>query len=311
MLALEKSLEIINESFDLELARINRDYNYMTQMAEITGMDPAYMMESGGQNPSAPGKNVIQRIIDAVVKFIQDVTASIKAAFAKDRMEDVEQYLSSQTGQVQLSYDMEGIEAAVDKQILQGRKIVQKISSATGISDATIAKFSDECADVVNKYGGAVIQLGAISAIRKKCADVFLNGTDRKVQNLFHGEEGEKFTYQSRKAAEDWERDRPKREKEAARKEKMDKKMAKKQEKQAKRDEARAEQLKRMNDAIDSGQIKNKKDLRDYKREQQKKNVADAIAGMVSSAENAKKKVFSEITNIMHGQRSKMNKGGQ
>ena len=90
MLALEKSLEIINESFDLELARINRDYNYMTQMAEITGMDPAYMMESGGQNPSAPGKNVIQRIIDAVVKFIQDVTASIKAAFAKDRMADVE-----------------------------------------------------------------------------------------------------------------------------------------------------------------------------------------------------------------------------
>ena len=82
MLALEKSLEIINESFDLELARINRDYNYMTQMAEITGMDPAYMMESGEeQNPSAPSKNAIQRIIDAVVKFIRDASASIKAAF--------------------------------------------------------------------------------------------------------------------------------------------------------------------------------------------------------------------------------------
>lgn len=310
MLALEKSLEIINESFDLELARINRDYNYMTQMAEITGMDPAYMMESGEeQNPSAPSKNAIQRIIDAVVKFIRDASASIKAAFARDRMEDVEQYLNSQTGQVQLSYDMEGIEAAVDKQILQGRSIVQKISSATGISDATVAKFADECADVVNKYGSAVVQLGAISAIRKKCADVFLNKTDRRVQNLFHGqEEGYTYTYQYRKKREEVEKKIPKTEKKV-------KKDINKTIKNARKAGKSDKDIER-----DLGDIHNAEDYMNYradmsraKRQAQQKKVAESIANMVKNAQKAKNTVFSETSKIMNNARAMMNKkkGGQ
>lgn len=304
MLALEKSLEIINESFDLELARINRDYNYMTRMAEINGMEVTCMFESG----EGSDKNILQRMVDAIVKFIQDVTQSIQSAFAKDRMDDVDTFLNSQTGQMQLSYDYAAIEDVVDKKMLEGRKLVQKISSATGVSDATIAKFADSCSDAALRFGPTLIEIGAVNAVRKRVVNSKLfSNIDKAFQFLCHADpnvpldaqDTEKYTYAARKYKED----EPKRE--AEMKKQMDHMMKVQQKKFA----ADEKKKKKMDASMNKAAAKKASSIiNGGKQEQQKKKVIDALGTLCTKAQKARQTVFQETSAFMHNAKAKMSR---
>lgn len=181
MTTFEHEIEIIEGTLDLEMARINRDYKYGLGMAVATESVCEYCMTE-----SADGKGFFSRMIDAIVSFIQKINESVANLFSKNEHVDLDSFLQSQTGQVQLSYDMEAIDREVNKKVLEGRKIIQAISSATGISDAKVAKFADGCANVVKDHGVFIASVAGIGLLRAKVGKDCLKDLDKKVSDLRH-----------------------------------------------------------------------------------------------------------------------------
>ena len=81
---------------------------------------------------------------------------------------------------------MEAIDREVNKKVLEGRKIIQAISSATGISDAKVAKFADGCANVVKDHGVFIASVAGIGLLRAKVGKDCLKDLDKKVSDLRH-----------------------------------------------------------------------------------------------------------------------------
>ena len=181
MTTFEHEIEIIEGTLDLEMARINRDYKYGLGMAVATESVCEYCMTE-----AADGKGFFSRMIDAIVSFIQKINESVANLFSKNEHVDLDSFLQSQTGQVQLSYDMEAIDREVNKKVLEGRKIIQAISSATGISDAKVAKFADGCANVVKEHGVFIASAAGIGLLRAKVGKECLKDLDKKVSDLRH-----------------------------------------------------------------------------------------------------------------------------
>ena len=181
MTTFEHEIEIIEGTLDLEMARINRDYKYGLGMAVATESVCEYCMTE-----AADGKGFFSRMIDAIVSFIQKINESVANLFSKNEHVDLDSFLQSQTGQVQLSYDMEAIDREVNKKVLEGRKIIQAISSATGISDAKVAKFADGCANVVKDHGVFIASVAGIGLLRAKVGKDCLKDLDKKVSDLRH-----------------------------------------------------------------------------------------------------------------------------
>ena len=181
MTTFEHEIEIIEGTLDLEMARINRDYKYGLGMAVATESVCEYCMTE-----AADGKGFFSRMIDAIVSFIQKINESVANLFSKNEHVDLDSFLQSQTGQVQLSYDMEAIDREVNKKVLEGRKLIQAISSATGISDAKVAKFADGCANVVKDHGMFIVSAAGIGLLRAKIGKDCLKDLDKKVSDLRH-----------------------------------------------------------------------------------------------------------------------------
>ena len=181
MTTFEHEIEIIEGTLDLEMARINRDYKYGLGMAVATESVCEYCMTE-----AADGKGFFSRMIDAIVSFIQKINESVANLFSKNEHVDLDSFLQSQTGQVQLSYDMEAIDREVNKKVLEGRKIIQAISSATGVSDAKVAKFADGCANVVKDHGVFIASVAGIGLLRAKVGKDCLKDLDKKVSDLRH-----------------------------------------------------------------------------------------------------------------------------
>lgn len=181
MTTFEHEIEIIEGTLDLEMARINRDYKYGLGMAVATESVCEYCMTE-----AADGKGFFSRMIDAIVSFIQKINESVANLFSKNEHVDLDSFLQSQTGQVQLSYDMEAIDRDVNKKVLEGRKIIQAISSATGISDAKVAKFADGCANVVKDHGMFIVSAAGIGLLRVKIGKDCLKDLDKKVSDFRH-----------------------------------------------------------------------------------------------------------------------------
>ena len=181
MTTFEHEIEIIEGTLDLEMARINRDYKYGLGMAVATESVCEYCMTE-----AADGKGFFSRMIDAIVSFIQKINESVANLFSKNEHVDLDSFLQSQTGQVQLSYDMEAIDREVNKKVLEGRKLIQAISSATGISDAKVAKFADGCANVVKDHGVFIASVAGIGLLRAKVGKDCLKDLDKKVSDLRH-----------------------------------------------------------------------------------------------------------------------------
>lgn len=277
MMTFEESLEVITESFDLELARANRDFNYAYGMVMVEGTMPtfSYSINEAGEEGNTEKKSggLLTRMIDAIVKFFQDLNNAISNAFKADTNVDVESYMNSMTGQVKLAYDMEAVQRHVDKQLLQGRKLIQAISSTTGVSDETVAKFCDSCTNIATEFGGPIVKMAAVSKIRDYVANSCLKKADQKVSAL--------------RGCETWDQKQARREA------------------QAQTDKAIKDYDKKMKRAQFMAKHQNI-----AKVDAQKQRVINAMAGMCKEAGNCKKKVFAQVNGIYNQAKAKVTKKG-
>ena len=273
MMTFEDELDIITESFELDLIRAERDFHYAYEMAlasDIPFQHYVQAMYEAGENEivdnghSGKKQSLFSRIIDSIVRFIQDLNTSISNIFRKEQENEdtsaVEAYFASQTGQVRLSYDMQAMEQAVNKKILEGRKVVQAISSTTGVPDDVVAQYCDSCVQLVDEYGGSLVRIAALDKIRKYVSEGCLKGMDAKVSKF--------------KECETWEQ--------------------------------KTARVERERKAVKVAA----KATKDMKRAAQLQKVATSVSNMVKKAGNAKRKVASEIRGQYKSARSKLSRKG-
>ena len=277
----EKSIAIIDRTYSLDMERINRDAMFEFGMAEVNGAIPQYMF-AYYEAPAAEGtaKNPFLRIIDAIKRFLSDLAASIATAFGKeDDYAAIDDYLRSQPGKVQLSYDLNEIENRVDSQLRQGRKLLQFIAKHGPLDDKTLLNFADKCASAVMD-NEAFLKAGVKLTVMEKTRNMAYGATFKKWEKeLDYTRELNRGAFFSQFSIDDGEvnptKDRQ------VRKFLKEEKRLKKQEKAAA--------------SVDT-----------KKAEQQRLAILNSMSNMVHKGGNAFAKVAGEVRGVYNNARQKM-----
>ena len=277
----EKSIAIIDRTYSLDMERINRDAMFEFGMAEVNGAIPQYMF-AYYEAPAAEGtaKNPFLRIIDAIKRFLSDLAASIATAFGKeDDYAAIDDYLRSQPGKVQLSYDLNEIENRVDSQLRQGRKLLQFIAKHGPLDDKTLLNFADKCASAVMD-NEAFLKAGVKLTVMEKTRNMAYGATFKKWEKeLDYTRELNRGAFFSQFSIDDGEvnptKDRQ------VRKFLKEEKRLKKQEKAAA--------------SVDT-----------KKAEQQRLAILNSMSNMVHKGGNAFAKVAGEVKGVYNNARQKM-----
>ena len=277
----EKSIAIIDRTYSLDMERINRDAMFEFGMAEVNGAIPQYMF-AYYEAPAAEGtaKNPFLRIIDAIKRFLSDLAASIATAFGKeDDYAAIDDYLRSQPGKVQLSYDLNEVENRVDAQLRQGRKLLQFIAKHGPLDDKTLLNFADKCASAVMD-NEAFLKAGVKLTVMEKTRNMAYGATFKKWEKeLDYTRELNRGAFFSQFSIDDGEvnptKDRQ------VRKFLKEEKRLKKQEKAAA--------------SVDT-----------KKAEQQRIAILNSMSNMVHKGGNAFAKVAGEVKGVYNNARQKM-----
>ena len=118
-------------------------------------------------------KNAILAILEKIDSVIRGFLDSFKV-FSKNHL-TAEKFMNSNTGQLQLAGDLFKIQKEIDREYLQLRPLVSKISNATGKDIEDVAKLADQITEHVQtygkKYGKAAVKIASAVAVNKLAND--------------------------------------------------------------------------------------------------------------------------------------------
>ena len=181
----ERDYTILEKSFDIEFDKIIN--NYTTESALLTLEEDETFLEAAGNKFS----DAVHKIIDTIVNFINSFIEMIENAFSNKKHITGDDFINSKTGQLAFNADAKKIQAQIDDEVLKGRKIIQAISSKTGIDDKTVAEFCDTAFDVGKSVGKFVLPITAAWGVKTFILKSMKNNKD-KIKQL--GEEVAKET---------------------------------------------------------------------------------------------------------------------
>lgn len=142
---LEKDIEISKRTFNISIAKILAQYTFESALC-----DTDYFTEATTQNDkkSSSFKSLIHTIIKNITDLFDNVIESLRKALQKKDHMTPNDYLSSKAANDRMIKDMKRIDAEIGAEMTKGCKLIQKISSATGVPDEEVHSFVAE----VNKY---------------------------------------------------------------------------------------------------------------------------------------------------------------
>lgn len=121
----EKDIKLITLTCDIACEKAMIDFN----MADISLQT---YMEDGDEPKKGNGKFVetIHRIFKAILTALQDFAAALGLhGTEKITLDD---FVSSDAGRVQISYDMEKVHKIINDELAEGNKLIKKLSHVTG-----------------------------------------------------------------------------------------------------------------------------------------------------------------------------------
>ena len=169
----ERDYTILEKSFDIEFDKIIN--NYTTESALLTLEEDGTFLEAAGNKFS----DAVHKIIDTIVNFINSFIEMIENAFSNKKHITGDDFINSKTGQLTFNADVKKIQEQIDDEVLKGRKIVQAISSKTGIDDKTVAEFCDTAFDVGKSVGKFVLPITAAWGVKTFILKSMKNNKDR------------------------------------------------------------------------------------------------------------------------------------
>ena len=156
----ERDYAILEKSFDIEFDKIMN--NYTAESALLTLEEDETFLEAAGNKFS----DAVHTIINTISNFINSFIEMVENAFSNKEHITGNDFANSKTGQLAFNADVKKIQAQIDEEVLKGRKVIQAISSATGIDDKTVADFCDNALDVGKNVGKFVLPVAAAWGVK-------------------------------------------------------------------------------------------------------------------------------------------------
>lgn len=140
-------------------------------------LDNIYFIESQLNNEKKDSifKRYISRLIEIIRSTIERFINKVKDFFKIQEHMTTDDYLNSNSGQIQLSKDIEKINKQIDEEIIKGSKLIQSISTHTHIDDTVVADFLNRTA--------SLLKVGKHTIIKNTVAKVVLNSSIKKCKN--------------------------------------------------------------------------------------------------------------------------------
>lgn len=157
----EKQIDILAREYDLSIHNANSTFALESAMLSSIMKDPIYEGVTGEEKTQTAGnkfKEFLKSIVNAVKNFVNGTIEMIQGLFSSKENIDLNTYLKSNTGQIQLDYDIKDIQRQVEDERRKGRKLIQRISSVTGVDDKEVESFVDNAADFANKHTKTIIK---------------------------------------------------------------------------------------------------------------------------------------------------------
>ena len=181
-------------AMELDIKQTNLMFDIASH--EILSMTDMFVescyMEDGStdeekQKASSDKKTIWQTIVEKIrgmIDKVRDIIAGFKASIGGKNAISAEDYINSETAQVELQYDIMAMQKEIDQEYLEARKIVNSISSVTNVPIEKVAAFCDKMDAKLHKNkdkfipaGKAIMKTAAIDGIRKS---VYQNISDSK-----------------------------------------------------------------------------------------------------------------------------------
>lgn len=147
----QRELDILYYKYEIESEKLNDELYFET----------FYFQESENDEKSNPsvkrssGKimSIITRICESVSRLITDIIEMFSNIFTKKKDLDIDTYIKSNTGSIELDTDLQQVQQQVNAEVRQGRKLIQAISKGTKINDETVEKYVDKATEGIHKHG--------------------------------------------------------------------------------------------------------------------------------------------------------------
>ena len=170
----ENTNEPLFLQYDIDIMRLDSKYAFESASGISCGIYITEAEEVADQSSSF--NEWVTKLIERVRKFISDAIDMVKDIFSDKKHLYIEDYLNSESGQIQFEYDIQKIQDNVDAELRKGRKLVQAISKGTKIDDRTVEAYVDNAGALIKKYAKpTIITSGAI---------VQINNTDGRLKKM-------------------------------------------------------------------------------------------------------------------------------
>ena len=163
----EQSFLLAETAFDIEIEKANKDYYVESGLVELSNTDIFIESENDGKKEENIFIKAIKKICTAIRNLITDVFSSIMSIFDNRPNLTAEEYLASEDAQVRLEKDTRKVEQIVDDEIRKGNKLLQKVSSVTGISDEVIDNWIRKGANALENLAPVVIPAAMAFGFKK------------------------------------------------------------------------------------------------------------------------------------------------
>lgn len=179
----ERNADILTRRCDLALSTANSTFMYesaiLTSMIDNPLMEAASETDDSDKSVGEKAKKIftdfVTSIVTAVKNFFSGIVESITELFSKQEEINLQNYLSSQTGTIEVNSDIMKIKREVEAERAKGRKLIDKICSATGADPVEVSKFVDAPANFIDKHHRtilkAVVAAGAFAVVKKSMSD--------------------------------------------------------------------------------------------------------------------------------------------
>ena len=201
--SIEKEYEILERTCDLMIHRALNTFYKETALEELSSslfleednfddfdfndeqpVQPQNNSQQNNQNTTGKKPGILQSIINTIQKFVNGFINMIKNIFGKKQNMTAEEYLKAPNTKIQLEAHIDKMADALDKEVTEGRTIIQKISSVTGVDAQQLAHFTDLGASVMKSFVLPVAVPAATAWGISKLVTKRMNGVKKNVDEI-------------------------------------------------------------------------------------------------------------------------------
>lgn len=154
-------------ALDIAVSQTLKDFAYESGLVDLS--NDSVFSESGDNNTKKENIFVrtIKGIFNAIRSFISSVIDTIGGFFDNRKSITSDEYLKSDSAKKQLENDINKLDKTVDGEILKGKKLIQKASSATGLPDSEIDSWVKIAIDKIKAVAPVVGPMVAAVGLNK------------------------------------------------------------------------------------------------------------------------------------------------